>query len=1033
MDDPRRQRIEQIFNAAVELPQADREALLERACSGDQDLRRQVESLLSRDDSSETLQEDGVSAAGLEDSPLSDIPTETILTPSTPTPQQIGPYRIIRKIGFGGMGVLYEAIREDQFQKRVALKIVKRGMDTASIVRRFHRERQILAGLNHPNVTALLDGGTTPDGRPYFVMEYVEGKPISEYCDARKLSTRQRLELFRSVCAAVHYAHQNLVVHRDLKPSNILVTREGVPKLLDFGIAKILNLGVTPGTLDLTMASMRVMTPEYASPEQVRGEPITIHTDIYSLGVLLYELLTGHRPYRFKSRTLQDITHAICEQQPEKPSTVITRVEDKVTPVAVSATRDGQPEQLRKRLRGDVDNIVLKALHKEAERRYASVEQFSEDIQRHLTGLPVMARTDTVAYRAGKFLLRHKPGVFAASAVALALIGGMIATAREARIAAVERAKAERRFNDVRQLANSVLFELHDGIESLPGSTAVRELLLKRALEYLDRLAKDAEGDVALARELAAAYERIGHVEGGIGEPNLGRTQAALDSFKKALAMREKLAAMNPANSRDRSALAAAYGAVGQTLQATGDNRGALEYVRKAVAMREALAAANPADLRARIDVAIGHHQLAVVLQSIGDNSEAMESRRRELAIFKDVAKSNPTFEAQRNLALGYKYLGGAQLLTGQLTEALENYQAALAIDQALFTARATAEARIDLSFDLSDIGVIYERRNTPVTALDYYNKALHIREELSQADPKDVRVQRALATTHEHVGQIFIELRRRLDAFEHYQKMLQIREALVRADPANKDDQTALARAYTDFGWALVDLARAVQRDSPGALKDYADALRWFRKAADAGDALGMNHIGEMYHDGLEMPKDYAEAIRWYRKAAAGGSAEAMAHLGFCYRDGEGVAKDYAEAVAWFRKAVDGGTGNEPGMFGVGYMYEQGWGVPKNYKEASQWYRKAAEAGHAPAMNSLGSLYQNGLGVVKDDAEALRWYREAAQAGNEIAMANLASAYEKGRGVASDKNEAISWFRKAAAAGNSKANDDLRRLGVSR
>jgi non-specific serine/threonine protein kinase/serine/threonine-protein kinase len=992
--DPRWQRIEQIFNAAVELPKAEHEAFLERACAGDQDLRREVESLLSHDDPGGAFVEVAVAAAAIEDSPLPGVAMEGGLTPGTPARVQIGPYRIVREIGSGGMGVLYEAIREDQFQKRVALKIVKRGMDTASIVRRFHRERQILAGLNHPNITALLDGGTTTDGRPYFVMEYVEGKPIGEYCDAHKLSTRQRLELFRPVCAAVHYAHQNLVVHRDLKPGNILVTREGVPKLLDFGIAKILNLGVTAGTVDLTEASTRLMTPEYASPEQVRGEPITTSTDVYSLGALLYELLTGHRPYRFKTRTPQDIAYAICEQQPEKPSTAITHVEEEMTPEAVSATRDGQPEQLRKRLRGDVDNIVLKALHKEAGRRYASVEQFSEDIHRHLTGLPVMARNDTVAYRTGKFVRRHKLGVLSAAAVALALIGGMIATAREARIAAVERGKAERRFNDVRQLANSVLFEIHDGIETLPGSTAVRELLVKRALEYLDRLAKDAEGDVSLARELAAAYERIGHVQGVRSEPNLGKTQAALDSLKKALAIREKLAAMNPSNASDRSALAAIYGSFGNILQQqTGDYQGGLEYVRKSVAIREAIAAANPSDVRARVGVAIGYHSLADALLGVEDFSQSMESHRRELAIFQEVAKANPTSETyQRNLALGYKYLGGAQIHAGQLTEALQNYQAALDIDEALSAAKPTPQARIGVSFDLSDIGLIYGRRNAPARALDYFSKALGIREELSRGDPKDAHVQQALATAHQRVGSTLVQLGRRLDALDHFQKMLQIREALARSDPAKQGD---LAEACTDFGRALLNLGNAAQPASPGALKDYSDALRWFRKAA------------------------------------AGGSALAMANLGFCYRDGEGVAKDYAEAISWFRKAADGN--DEAGMFGVGYLYEQGWGVSTDYKEASRWYRKAAEAGHALSMNNLGSLYERGLGVVTDYTEALRWYRKAAEAGSEIAMANVGRAYEKGLGVGADKKEAISWFRKAAAAGNSSAKDELRRLGVTK
>src|SRR5262249_37005140 len=266
-----------------------------------------------------------------------------------------------------------------------------------------------------------------------------------------------------------------------------------VPKLLDFGIAKI--LGVNADTPDLTVAAVRVMTPEYASPEQARGEPITTSTDVYSLGVLLYELLTGHRPYRFKARTQQEIARVICESDPEKPSTAITRIEETVTPETVSAARRSQHKQLRKQLQGDVDNILLKALQKEPARRYSSVEQFSEDIRRHLAGLPVIARKDTAGYRAGKFVLRHKTGVFAAASVALVLIVGIAATTWEAHVANAQRLRAERRFQDVRALANSLLFELHDAIQNLPGATAARELLVKRALQYLDSLSRESAGD----------------------------------------------------------------------------------------------------------------------------------------------------------------------------------------------------------------------------------------------------------------------------------------------------------------------------------------------------------------------------------------------------------------------------------------------------------------------------------------------------------------------------------------------------------
>jgi serine/threonine protein kinase len=304
-----------IFAHAMELPGHERDAYLEDACAEDEDLLKFVNDLLASD---------AEAGSFVEHSPLASAQPE-----ASYIDKLIGPYRIKREIGRGGMGVVFLAVRDDdQYQKRVAIKLVKRGMDTEEIIKRFRNERQTLAALDHPNIARLLDGGTTEDGLPYFVMEYIEGKPIDEYCDTHKLTTLERLALFRKVCAAVQYAHQNLIVHRDLKPSNILVTAEGEPKLLDFGIAKLLNPELAASSIRFTLSVMQLMTPEYASPEQVRGEVITTASDVYSLGVLFYELLTGHRPYRLKSRLQNEIVRVICQEEPEKPSTVITRIEE---------------------------------------------------------------------------------------------------------------------------------------------------------------------------------------------------------------------------------------------------------------------------------------------------------------------------------------------------------------------------------------------------------------------------------------------------------------------------------------------------------------------------------------------------------------------------------------------------------------------------------------------------------------------------------------------------------------------------------
>ena len=342
--------------------------------------------------------------------------------------RRIGPYKLIRELGHGGMGTVFLAGRADeQFEKRVALKIV-RGSDSEEVVRFFRRERQILAGLEHPNICRLLDGGSTEEGLPYFVMEYVDGEPIDRYCDERKLSISDRLNLFEAVCSAVQYAHQSLVVHRDLKPGNILVTSDGVPKLLDFGIAKLLNPGVAGGGAHETVMAL---TPDYASPEQVRGRAITTATDVYSLGVILFELLTGHRPYRVKSSEHVDVLKAVVEEEPDRPSTAVGRTEERrksdgttsiTTPEETGRLRDESPERLKRRLKGDLDAIVLAALQKDPVQRYPSVEALSRDIHRYLGGLPITARKATTLYRLRKLAGRHKLGVAAAATILVLLV-----------------------------------------------------------------------------------------------------------------------------------------------------------------------------------------------------------------------------------------------------------------------------------------------------------------------------------------------------------------------------------------------------------------------------------------------------------------------------------------------------------------------------------------------------------------------------------------------------------------------------------
>jgi len=431
-------RVKILLDEAWDMDSLAREQYLDQACKGDHSLLQQVNALLAVGDDQDSFLEKPVLATMAQDSIEG---------------RKLGSYRIVKELGRGGMGSVFLADREDEaFEKQVAVKLVREGLNHKAFLDRFLKERQILAGLEHPNIARLLDGGASESGRPYFVMEYVKGEPIDHYCDSRRLDLSARLNLFRKVCDVVHFAHQNLVVHRDLKPSNIMVTEEGIPKLLDFGIAKILDRKGLKGDKASTVEGLRPMTPEYASPEQIRGEAISTTSDIYALGVLLYKLLTGHAPYRLKRAIPAELERAICDQDAMKPSLSISQ-EVKVhtfsgevktlDPQSVSKARNEEPRKLKRKLAGDLDNIVLMALRKEPQRRYASAAQFSDDIRRHLAGFPVVAHRNSWGYRTRKFINRNKISASLALLSVLVLVGFGATMAYQAKTISNDRDKAQ--------------------------------------------------------------------------------------------------------------------------------------------------------------------------------------------------------------------------------------------------------------------------------------------------------------------------------------------------------------------------------------------------------------------------------------------------------------------------------------------------------------------------------------------------------------------------------------------------------------
>ncbi|MFM9995377.1 MAG: tetratricopeptide repeat protein [Phycisphaerales bacterium] len=515
MSDNRWRMVDDLFHRALEIPEPARAAFLARACGDDRALRGQIETLLRSDSR----------AGGFLETPAIGAlasPTERAAEPESVEGLRIGSYRLVRLLGAGGMGSVYLGERDDrQFTQRAAIKLIKRGMDTEEIVRRFRAERQTLANLNHPNICRLLDGGVTDDDRPYLVMEHIEGERIDEYCDRRRLGVTRRLELFRTVCGAVQYAHQNLVVHRDLKPGNILVTPEGVPKLLDFGISKVLHAGAADGATDASLPGSRPLTPRYASPEQVAGGPITTASDVYSLGVILYELLTGRPRFPETPSALSPPGVDPRVATPERPSAAVARPPSAGASEGdgTAASRSTTAARLRRRLRGDLDTIVLAALRLEPERRYHSAQQLGDDVLRHLDGLPVLARPDTLRYRAGKFVRRHRIGVAltAAAAATLAAAAAVSTTSALAAANARDRARLEA------DKAGAVSGFLHDMLissdpaEGSGPDTTVREVLDAAAA----RLARHPIGtpgvEPAVQFTIGRTYEQLGlYEEGGI-------------------------------------------------------------------------------------------------------------------------------------------------------------------------------------------------------------------------------------------------------------------------------------------------------------------------------------------------------------------------------------------------------------------------------------------------------------------------------------------------------------------------------------
>ncbi len=890
------QRVRELFRGALELVPGKRCAFLDRECAGDDELRSDVDLLLdSLDRAGDFLEE----PAALAPETLVEDPYAGL---------EVGPYRLEQRLGRGGMGVVYLAHRIDQeFQQRVAVKLLPPGESSDEMVRRFRAERQILAALGHPNIAQLHDGGTTPGGLPYLVMEHVEGIAIDEYCDAHALSTRQRLELFCEVCSAVHFAHQNLVVHRDLKPSNILVTEGGTPKLLDFGIAKLLRPELAG---DRTATARRRMTPEYASPEQVTGTPVSTASDVYSLGALLYKLLTGRLPHRLKTGSPAELVKAICDQEPEKASVAIDQAVEvpgpsgarvTLTPESVSETRDGEPNRLRRRLAGDVDNIVLMALRKEPQRRYASAQQLARDIRDHLAGRPILARENTLPYRLGKFAGRNRWAVAATAALFLACLAFALLTALQKRQVERERDRAE-------QVTDFLIdiFEVSDPYAESP-QVAGREVT---AREILDAGARRLESSLvdqprlraSLTGTIGTIYLRLGQFEDsrkhldaaleirrrlyGGGHPEVAANLAdlahlALEEGSHGEANRLLLQALEI----QRRELGEDHGSVADTLALLGALRiadGTLDAAEPILedALRRRRRSGDPAKIAKSLN------DLAVLRESEGRYLQAQELYQEALEIRQSLyRRSHP------DVAESINNLGTNLFYQGDYHGALPRYQESLELYQRLF-----GDQHPYVAISLTNLATLRHMMGDLEAAEPRYREALALGARLlGERHP-------SLATTRSNFANLLMQRGELAEAERLHRRVLEVRRELLGTEhphvAISLDQLGAVLHLRGEFNIAQAMLEESLEMRRRLLGEEHAEFASSLRNLAllhaDRGDAARAEPMARRSMEILRLalsPEDW----RTYRAQSVLGAC--LTRLGR-YDEAEGLLRESYEAL---------------------------------------------------------------------------------------------------------------------------------------
>jgi len=897
MTSDRWNRIEEIFQSALERPASERGAFVVQACGNDKELRSEIDSLLASE---------GDAASVLRSVVAGDV--KELAANSSEIGRQLGPYRLVKEIDSGGMGAVYLAVRsDDQYFQIVAIKMIRKGWESPALVQRFRAERQILATLTHPNIGAILDGGDTEERLPFIVMEYVEGQPITLACESRGWPIRQRIELFRSVCSAVHHSHQKFVIHRDIKPSNVLVTPEGVVKLIDFGVSKALAPELVPGGLPKTESCQRLMTPDYASPEQLLGRELTTATDVYSLGVLLFELLTGSRPYSLSGLSPSAAEKIVCHEETRKPSSV----------------REVS-ERTRRELAGDLDRIVLMAMEKDPSRRYLSAQHLEEDLLRFLQGKPVVARKATPVYRLSKFIQRHRTASVMTFAILVVLTGSIAFHSWQSGL-------ADRRVRQVAMLTDSAIADLTQKLEQSPESTELQATLFHSTLNSLQQLRQSSGDDPRLLLQLAKAYERVGDLEGSPYVANLGNSGTAVTSYQEALRLATEAHERLPGEESTKQ-LIDSYQRLGGIEYFLGKHQDATVNLQECLPLAHDFWQKKPDDLDRRRLLANTYASLGDLQLDSMETDKALENFRTALQVFGSDPNGNDSHD--RALSRFYLSLGKAFMQLGQRAEALPNFRSSVAIAEAV--AQKSPSARHNQRFlrSMYDTFVMFLAGRETLnigdtkTAQSYARKALAIAEAIASSDQNNVQGHNDLGVAYQGMGDSFRSVQP-VVAAGWYRKAISLAKEIAPRYPAGSQIQEAIASRDEQLASVLVGRAHASERlqllqeakqtwkelvgANPGKLQNQLYLMRSYCKLSDA--ELGVNDIAKARQQ-AESAAPFFDEFK-----VTSPSLLVLRDIGFCYESlgnvQHRIANDHsfsfaerhtaeANAHQWYQKSAD-------------------------------------------------------------------------------------------------------------------------------